>query len=141
MSDKDKGARTPEGNKEKNNHLIPVGGLGLIVLGCVIAILGQNSSSQEGRNLATVTAGGQAILEVDLNRVESSYELEIGEEHGQYNLILIENGRISVSKANCPDQICVLQGPSGEEGRPILCLPHQVVITLEGEGEADGFSG
>lgn len=36
---------------------------------------------------------------------------------------------------NCPDQICVRTGYISKPGPSIVCLPHQVVITVEAEGK------
>lgn len=56
------------------------------------------------------------------------------EENG-YNLLLIENGAASVTDATCPDQICVRQRAISKNGESIICLPHRLVLQIEGEEE------
>lgn len=131
-------------NPEKSSpppmkNWLPVALLCVVFVGALAMIV--NNPIRTGNTIATITAQGEVVEIVDLQKVSTPYHVEIGSLEGQYNLILIENGRISVSTANCPDQVCVLQGASGEEGRPILCLPHQVIITIEGEDMPDGVSG
>ena len=48
------------------------------------------------------------------------------------NTLVIENGAARVVEASCPDQICVNQGAVRYEGESIVCLPHKLVVTVEG---------
>ena len=58
------------------------------------------------------------------------------EENG-YNLLLIENGAASVTDATCPDQLCMRQRAISKNGESIICLPHRLVLQIEGEEEGD----
>ena len=49
----------------------------------------------------------------------------------------VEPGAISVTAADCPDRVCVSQGRISQSGMPIACVPHRLVIQIEG-GELDG---
>ena len=54
----------------------------------------------------------------------------------------MEKGRIRVSKADCPDQICANQGWISDGAVPIICLPHKLMIEIVGGGgELDGGAG
>ena len=55
---------------------------------------------------------------------------------GGSNTILVEQGRIRVIEANCPDQVCVDQGWISNGTVPIVCLPHKLMIQIVGGGEA-----
>lgn len=46
------------------------------------------------------------------------------------NVVKIENGKVFMESANCPDQICVQQKPVDGSGRDIVCLPNKVVIRV-----------
>ena len=48
------------------------------------------------------------------------------------NVLRIENGSASVIAADCPDQYCVRHKLIRKEGESIICLPHRLVITVEG---------
>ena len=79
---------------------------------------------------ATVYHHNIPIETIDLNRVTAPYSFTITGEGGAYNVILVEPGQISVQSSTCPDQICVHQGPITDGARPIVCLPHRVVIQI-----------
>ena len=53
---------------------------------------------------------------------------------GNENLVVIENGTVRVEEANCPDRLCVRQGRISRSGVSIICLPHRVVVAVEGRG-------
>ena len=56
--------------------------------------------------------------------------------------LVIPGGEIRVTKADCPDQLCVLHGPLAERGGPIVCLPnHLSVQWLHGSSGVDAVSG
>lgn len=52
----------------------------------------------------------------------------------QYNIIEIYHGRIRVKEDNSPDQIAVRTGWIDTVGQISICLPHQLIITIEQEG-------
>ena len=80
--------------------------------------------------VATVYQDGTAIKQIDLRTVEASYTFTVTGESGAENVVLISPGGISVSAANCRDQICVHQGIITDGTVPIVCLPHRVVIQI-----------
>ena len=47
------------------------------------------------------------------------------------------SGAISVTAADCPDRVCLSQGRISQSGMPIACVPHRLVIQIEG-GKLDG---
>ena len=53
-----------------------------------------------------------------------------------YNEIQIEDGGVSVIDADCRDGICVNHAPISSQGESIVCLPHEMVIEIEGETAA-----
>ena len=54
----------------------------------------------------------------------------------------VENGKIYMKSAQCPDQICVRHGPLTEDGTPIVCLPNHLSIQWIGRDAAvDAVSG
>ena len=54
-----------------------------------------------------------------------------------FNVVTVENGKICVSSADCPDKVCVRQGKiSGAV--PIVCLPHRLEIrVVNGDNKTD----
>lgn len=87
------------------------------------------------------TSGGNVIIIQDGERIDS-YSLKedrtisVSGETG-YNLILINNGKVKVSDADCPDKLCIRQQTIDRNGESIICLPHKLVILIESEEESD----
>ena len=68
---------------------------------------------------------------------ESKAFLPLGEDDsiridtdGGYNVITVKDGEVTVSEAECRDQICV-------EDKTIVCLPHKLVVTVTGDKPDD----
>lgn len=47
------------------------------------------------------------------------------------NIIAIEDGKAFMKSADCPDKLCIKQGPVNACGTPIVCLPNKVVVYIE----------
>lgn len=93
---------------------------------------------REGSTVRVVCAGsllGEYPLWEDR---ELPLELEKGT-----NLLVIRNGQVWVEDADCPDRLCVRQGRISRAGESIICLPHELVITVQGDAEdaVDGMAG
>ncbi len=91
-------------------------------------------NTQTGGTIACIYVDGALYETVDLNAVAVPYEMKIEAEDGNYNIISVAHGKICVSEASCPDQICVNQGWIQDSLIPITCLPNRLVIKIE-EGE------
>ena len=85
--------------------------------------------------VAVVSVNGEELERIDLSKVRRAYDLDISTEYG-HNTVHVENGAISVTQADCPDQICVAQGKLTGSGIPIICMPQRLVIEIEG-GDLD----
>jgi len=85
---------------------------------------------------ASIYSEGLLIQKLDLAGVAEPFTLTV-EGGGGFNIIAVERGRIRVSDADCPDGSCVRQGWVSGGVTPIVCLPHRLVIALEG-GSANG---
>ncbi len=46
------------------------------------------------------------------------------------NLVVVENGAVRVSEADCPNHDCVNQGAISKAGQQIVCLPHKLTIDI-----------
>ena len=104
----------------------------VIIAGLLLYFVLQNS----GGNVAVISIDGEEQYRIDLSKVKDSYDIEFSTDYG-YNLVHVENGAISVTEADCPDLICVHQGRLTGGGIPIVCMPHRLVIQIEG-GDIDG---
>ena len=86
--------------------------------------------------VAIVSVNGEVLERIDLSKVREAYDLDVATEFGR-NIVHVEPGAISVTHADCPDQICVMQGRLSGSGIPIICMPNRLVISIEG-GDIDG---
>ena len=94
-------------------------------------------SSQEEAFQAEIVSEGQVLYTVDLFTAAT---YTVTTEDGGYNVITVQNGKIAVTEADCPDHYCMARGfCSG--GTEIVCLPNRLVIRFLGEQEIDGVVG
>lgn len=105
----------------------------LILLFCVLALAATMFAvfffalSGSGE-VAVVTVDGKEYARLPL---DTDTELLITTEHGT-NLLVVENGKVYMKEADCPDGTCVKTG-AADELKSIVCLPHRVTVTLEEE--------
>lgn len=57
-----------------------------------------------------------------------------------FNEITVEDGKIAVTHADCPDGYCMDRGWCSS-GAQIVCLPNRLVIRFVGKQLIDGVSG
>ena len=83
------------------------------------------------------TSGEYAVIVidgVDNGRYPLDTDIEVtiktGDEH--YNTLVIKNGSASIIAADCPDKLCVKQRKVSKAGETITCLPHRLVIRIDG---------
>lgn len=64
------------------------------------------------------------------------------EAYSAFNIIQVEQGRVRVKEASCPDKLCAQMQPISREEEMIVCLPHKFYIKLSGqkEGGLDAIS-
>lgn len=73
-----------------------------------------------------IIQNGDVLYTIDL---ESSKDEMIEIKYqGSKNIIQIDNHKISVIGADCPDKICVKMGELKSSAAPIACLPNKLVI-------------
>lgn len=145
--EKENTAHNPEKTKEKGKlffqeYPLPSCFLALVVIASLYGIFLQ--SGAEVGTFAQVRVSGEDWLRVDVSDMETIEEYEILQSFptGEaYHRLVVGQGEIQIVEANCPDQVCVLQGGAVASGRPVVCLPYQVVITMEQEEEFDAVTG
>ncbi|NMD44524.1 MAG: NusG domain II-containing protein [Clostridiales bacterium] len=87
----------------------------------------------ENAKYASIYQDGVLLERIDLNAVVLAYTKKIEFSGGGYNIIEVSPGGIEVIEADCPDQICVSRGRVTKSGLPIVCMPHRLMIEIEGE--------
>ena len=56
------------------------------------------------------------------------------------NTITVQDGKVAVTAADCPDGYCMARGFC-HGGSQIVCLPNRLVLKFTGEAPLDGVSG
>ena len=108
-----------------------------ILIFAVLVLAGLAAAVRIGRGggaVARITVGGEVVERIDLTKVREARDLVIETAWGR-NVIHIEPGAVSVSEADCPDQICVKMGKlTTEGGMPLVCMPHRLIVEIEDDG-------
>ncbi|MCI8913697.1 NusG domain II-containing protein [Pseudoflavonifractor sp. 60] len=91
-----------------------------------------------GGDTVEILQDGKLLYTLDLSRSEDQV-IEIPYT-GSSNIIQVQDGKIRVLEAECPDQICVHMGYLSDTGLPIVCLPNRLVIQYQQAG-TDGATG
>ena len=92
-------------------------------------------------------AGGNAIITVDGAVFDSlplnKDDTRLVETQWGYNVVKVEDGFVSVTEADCRDSICINHRKISKTGETIVCLPHKMVVTIQGgeKSEADMVVG
>ena len=82
--------------------------------------------------------GNKVVIKVDgeivkiVNLTDTNNIIVNGYDGGT-NTVVIENGTVYMTEADCPDKICVNTGKISKIGETIVCLPHRVVVEIQGE--------
>lgn len=88
-------------------------------------------SGNERGNIITVTVDKKVYGTYSL---EENQYIEIDTEFGR-NVLCIENGRVYMTEADCPDGYCKKQGEISTEKESIVCLPHKLIVEIESADE------
>ena len=81
--------------------------------------------------------------EVYKTSIKKDQIYQIPEKNGT-NVMQIKDGKVTMKKADCKDQICADHKAIEKSGETIVCLPHKVVIEIRSEDgkeqELDGVT-
>jgi hypothetical protein len=106
--------------------------LGAVALAAALMLLLRQPSGQAREVLVTVDGAAYRRLALTDDTDETfTVETEWG-----YNVVIIRDGAVDVTEADCPNQICVNTKPAREIGDMIVCLPHKMVVEIVPGGGA-----
>ena len=112
-------------NKKRNDAIL----FGVLIALCILSFLAMLAFRTEGA-FVVVRINSEEYARYPL---DEDITVKIGEE--DYNVLVIKDGYAYVGDANCPDRICVNTGRIRYDGQSVICLPHKLVVEIEG-GEA-----
>ena len=87
----------------------------------------------EGGRYARVSVDGEELILLDL---DEDIEYSVQNEYG-INTIVVAQGEVSVSFADCADGTCTAYAPISRTGECIVCLPHRLSVTVVSGGEPE----
>ncbi len=85
---------------------------------------------------AEVWSEGKLVETVNLSADKT---LTVESEFG-VNVVTVKDGKIAVTKADCPDHYCMDRGYC-HSGAQIVCLPNRLVIKFTGKQNLDSVAG
>ncbi|HEY3426367.1 MAG TPA: NusG domain II-containing protein [Negativicutes bacterium] len=110
--------------------------IGVLLLLAAVGIGFSTSIFQAaGESMAQITVDGKLLKSIPL-RQSYREEFRIGD-GAHYNVVEVEDKRIRIRDADCPDQICVRTGWVSVAPQQIVCLPYKVVIKIVSSGPSD----
>lgn len=111
-----------------------------IIIGIVLLIAGSiyiwntiNEKKQSDELYAEIYFDGELYERVIIKEQKKIVvETEVG-----WNVIEINNGKVTMIEADCPDKICLDTGTIEKANRSIVCLPNKVHVQIKGNMEEE----
>ncbi len=113
--------------RRRNDILLIAGVLAAALIGLLLWVLLRTPGST-----AVVLVDGVETARYPLD-TPAAMTLHLDEDWS--NRLVIRDGRAYVTAANCPDQICVKHAGISHVGESIVCLPHKLVVRIEGASQ------
>ena len=88
---------------------------------------------------ALSSAGEYATIEQD-GQTQTVSLMQNSELSLPHATITVSNGNISITQADCPDQVCVKTGQISRSRQSIVCVPNHIVITIHGKSPVDAIA-
>ncbi len=84
-----------------------------------------------------IKVDGRVYKTVYFKKLEKSETIELNTKKG-HNEILISKDGVKMVSADCRDSICIKEGLIDKPGESIVCLPHNIIVTIKGSnGDQD----
>ena len=113
--------------------------IGILLFFCVLCFFLFQILFQTPGSEVLITRDGQPYGTYSLLKNQT---IEITDENGHVtNVLKIQDGKADMTKADCPDGLCVHQKAISAENENIVCLPNKIVVTVTGaDVDMDGFA-
>ncbi|WP_138207288.1 NusG domain II-containing protein [Haloimpatiens lingqiaonensis] len=107
--------------------------IAILIICSIAGIFGYRYFYKNSKAVAIIKQNGKVIRTIDLTKVVKEEEIKIPSEDGHYNIVKVEKGRIRFVDSDCPDKICVKAAWLKKPGDSAACLPHKIIITIQGQ--------
>ena len=114
-----------EGIKQRRNSLIFIASLSAVL---IVLFMLQRKAVPDSGLVCVIQIDGEQVHTMELNR-DGEYRAE--DSDGHYNIVVVKDGTVRVTEADCANQICVQTGGIRNPGEVIACLPHRMIIYIE----------
>ena len=111
-------------------HNMRKGDIALIIIAVVFLVLWL--IPKPSGSTVTITVDGEFYKSVPL---DTDTEIAVESEYGK-NTVIVKNGEVFVTGANCPDKLCEKESIK-KSGESIVCLPNRLCVTVEGENKKE----
>lgn len=109
----------------------------ILVLACVVFFIFLNTGNDADKK-AMIYVDGDLYGCYLLSDNIPDFVIETG--YG-YNKVSINNGKIGVTEADCPDKTCINMGFTDNSACPVICMPHRLEIVIIDSWDVDGVTG
>lgn len=82
---------------------------------------------------AVITVEDTVVKKLPLDK-DTTYTVQT---QAGYNIVTIQDGFADVTEADCRDSVCVESKRISKTGETIVCLPHKMVVSIEGDTEQE----
>lgn len=125
---------TPRATKQTNWTLISILVIAALLAGaCAVWACMQIAFAHNGNDaVVVITDGDNQTHRYPLSE-NGTYTIStsLGE-----NTVVVSYGSVYMSEADCPGHDCIEQGAISKAGEIIVCLPHQLIVNIEGGEES-----
>lgn len=114
--------------------------MGLAILFSFMPLILTNyfySASDQSHAMARVKIKGEVVAEYILSPETHHIEETFHPTNDQYNIIEVQGNKIRIKEDNSPDQIGVKTGWISRPGQVAVCLPHHLLIEIQGVTDED----
>jgi hypothetical protein len=123
----------------KRGDILVIGVIVIVSLAFIIPRWFDRDTSEKNHNefkTAKITVDGKLFKEVKLTDEEKTVDVET--DHG-VNILKVHDHGIEMYDADCHDKVCISFGFVERTGGTIVCLPHKLMVEVEGPAEEDGI--
>ena len=107
--------------------------IGTIIIIAVAALVFFQLTKTDGARVV-IAVDGETYKTLDLNKDTT---INRTDDDGDENIIVIKDGKVKMTVANCPDKICVKHKSIHYNHETIVCLPHKIVVEIVDGEESD----
>lgn len=118
----------------KKRDFLLIGAVLALALLCWVVPRTAGIFAGEDASRVRITVGGE---EYGIYSLSEDQTIEIHDT----NVCEIKDGEVNMIQADCPDQLCIHQGPIHIQGETIVCLPNRVAVEITGNDKDEQLDG